>query len=109
MYRWLFKVLPVVVAVSLAAFLMATGLLISRIKNGRDQRVTICRKVDRLDSALILFVRKPLVPDKPGQPGYRYYHDIAPDEAKTLRTGKQSQVLLRLLRSAACDPSNLPH
>lgn len=66
----------------------------------------LCRKIDRLDAALVAFVSSSRAP-KPGDYGYAYWtthHKTEPTGAP----GKPPQALLELLRAAACDPSNLP-
>lgn len=68
----------------------------------------LCRKVDRLDLALIHIVEAGAKPPKPGAYGYDYYK-THPSEATTLRrAGSQADAAVDELRKAACDPKNLP-
>jgi hypothetical protein len=67
----------------------------------------LCRKIDRLDAALFGAVSSSK-PPKPGEYGYAYWRTHHKTEPFGAPGGKPSPALIALLKSAACDPSNLP-
>lgn len=69
----------------------------------------ICLKVDRLNAALITLTSSYGAPTRPGEPFFDYFQSH-PGERATLVAGQaeQTKKALRILRSAACDPSELP-
>lgn len=84
-----------------------------RIVDRKHSDQVICRKVDRLDSALLRIVATPRPALQPGQYGYDYW--IHHPNETVGRPGTRQSALVRQaasdilseLRKAACDPANL--
>lgn len=93
------------------AVLFAATLLVSffvwRAYQTTRSDVVICKKIDRLDAALIAIVSHSTAP-KIGQYGFTYWkshHLTEPDGAPG---GVPPAAVIKALRLAACDPDNLP-
>jgi hypothetical protein len=67
----------------------------------------LCRKIDKLDAALLAFVSSQKAP-QPGEYGYDYWRTHHKSEPIGAPGGKPPKGLVALLRAAACDPKNLP-
>lgn len=81
---------------------------VQRAKETTAADARLCNKVDKLDVALINIVAASAQAPKPGEYGYAYFK-AHPEEAssKGRLHGQVDKAILKL-RSAACDPSNLP-
>jgi hypothetical protein len=96
----------------LVVFALVTGTLlivifwIRSIQTSRSD-AALCRKVDKLDAAIIAFVSTQKAP-KPGEYGYAYWTDHHKTEPTGAPGGKPPKELVSLLRQAACDVHNLP-
>lgn len=97
--------------ITIASGAVIVGLLWARAHQTASSDVKICRKVDELDRALLGILRRAQKPLTPGEYGYAYWR--AHPEEKLGRPGTKStkgQLAEGLadLRSAACNPRNLP-
>jgi hypothetical protein len=92
---------------AIAVGLLVVGIFWWRAHQTGATDARLCRKVDRLGSALFVFVSSQK-PPKPGDYGYAYWRTHHRSEPVGAPGGKPPPALLALLRSAACDPANLP-
>lgn len=92
---------------AVAAGLLVVVVVFVRAHQTASSDAKLCRKVDRLDAALLAFVSKSK-PLRPGQYGYAYWLSHHKTERIGAPGGPPPQALVKLLKSAACDPANLP-
>lgn len=92
---------------AIATALLIVGVFWLRAYQTTASDAKLCRKIDRLDALFYGYVTrsKPL---KPGQYGYAYWKAHHESEPLGAPGGKPSPELVALLKSAACDPKNLP-
>lgn len=101
------KSLRLLFAAAIATGLLLVGVFWVRAHQTAASDARLCRKVDRLDAAFFAFVTHSK-PPKPGQYGYDYWKSHHKSEPVGAPGGSPPPGLVALLKSAACDPSNLP-